>query len=70
VAQRQAAAVNLLRLSFDYHHFLQMVDWLRQVSAAYPEITSLYSIGKSTDGRDLWVMVVSSSPYENMIGDA
>jgi hypothetical protein len=28
----------------------------------------LYSIGKSVKGRDLWVMVVSSSPYEHMLG--
>lgn len=40
----------------------------RATSARYPNLTALYSIGKSVQGRDLWVMVVSSSPYEHMIG--
>lgn len=37
-------------------------------SARYPNLTALYSIGKSVQGRDLWVMVVSASPYEHMVG--
>lgn len=40
----------------------------RATSARYPNLTALYSIGKSVQGRDLWVMVVSASPYEHMIG--
>ena len=37
-------------------------------SSKYPSLTALYSIGKSVQNRDLWVMVVSSSPYEHIIG--
>lgn len=40
----------------------------RTVTSKYPNLTALYSIGKSVQGRDLWVLVVSSSPYEHMIG--
>lgn len=40
----------------------------RSTTARYPNLTALYSIGKSVQGRDLWVMVVSASPYEHMIG--
>lgn len=40
----------------------------RATSARYPNLTALYSIGKSGQGRDLWVIVVSASPYEHMIG--
>lgn len=40
----------------------------RATSASYPNLTALYSIGKSVQNRDLWVIVVSSSPYEHMIG--
>lgn len=40
----------------------------RATSARYPNLTALYSIGKSIQGKDLWVMVVSSSPYEHMLG--
>lgn len=57
-------------LFFGFHQivskFLFIVD--RTTSARYPNLTALYSIGKSIQGRDLWVIVVSSSPYEHMIG--
>uniref|UniRef100_T1GBI8 Peptidase M14 domain-containing protein n=1 Tax=Megaselia scalaris TaxID=36166 RepID=T1GBI8_MEGSC len=45
-----------------------MTRFLRSTTARYPNLTALYSIGKSVQGRDLWVMVVSASPYEHMIG--
>ncbi|XP_014258956.1 carboxypeptidase M-like isoform X2 [Cimex lectularius] len=55
-------------LDFKYHDFERMTKFLRTTSSRYPNLTALYSIGKSVQGRDLWVMVVSSSPYEHMIG--
>ncbi|CAG5045957.1 unnamed protein product [Parnassius apollo] len=55
-------------LEFRYHDHEEMTRYLRSVSASYPALTALYSIGKSVEGRDLWVMVVSASPYEHMIG--
>ena len=61
-----------------------MTTYLRHVSTIYANLTALYSIGQSVQvgwqkvannlkphnfqGRELWVMVVSSSPYEHMIG--
>lgn len=45
-----------------------MTSFLRGVNAAYPNITALYSIGKSVQGRELWVMVVSTSPYKHQLG--
>ena len=56
------------RLSFDYHNYTSMTTFLRHVSTIYSNLTALYSIGQSVQGRELWVMVVSSSPYEHMIG--
>uniref|UniRef100_A0A8D9DVC0 Carboxypeptidase M n=1 Tax=Cacopsylla melanoneura TaxID=428564 RepID=A0A8D9DVC0_9HEMI len=55
-------------LDFKYHDYEKMTKYLRQTSSRYPNLTALYSIGKSVQGRDLWVMVVSASPYEHMIG--
>jgi len=55
-------------LEFKYHNYDQMTKFLRTTSSRYPNLTALYSIGKSVQGRDLWVMVVSASPYEHMIG--
>ncbi len=48
-------------------HF-SFIHIYRATSAKYPNLTALYSIGKYVQGRDLWVIVVSSPPYEHMIG--
>lgn len=56
------------RLSFDYHNYTSMTTFLRHVSTIYSNLTALYSIGQSVQGREIWVMVVSKSPYEHMIG--
>jgi len=56
------------RLSMQYHNYTSMTTFLRHVSTIYANLTALYSIGQSVQGRELWVMVVSSSPYEHMIG--
>ena len=45
-----------------------MVFFVFQVSSVYSNLTALYSIGKSVQGREMWVMVVSRSPYEHMVG--
>jgi carboxypeptidase M len=56
------------RLSWQYHNYTSMTTFLRHVSTIYSNLTALYSIGQSVQGRELWVMVVSRSPYEHMIG--
>ena len=58
----------LFRLSWDYHNYTSTTTFLRHVSTIYSNLTALYSIGQSVQGRELWVMVVSRSPYEHMIG--
>ncbi|KAK4873625.1 hypothetical protein RN001_012985 [Aquatica leii] len=55
-------------IGFNYHDYEQMTKFLRLTTSKFPSLTALYSIGKSVQGRDLWVMVVSASPYEHMIG--
>lgn len=55
-------------LDFKYHNYDKLTKFLRSTSSKFPNLTALYSIGKSVQGRDLWVMVVSASPYEHMIG--
>ncbi|XP_035700442.1 carboxypeptidase M isoform X2 [Folsomia candida] len=55
-------------LDFSYHDYEEMTSFLRGLNAAYPNITALYSIGRSVQGRELWVMVVSTSPYKHTLG--
>ena len=47
------------RLSFQYHNYTSMTTFLRHVSTVYSNLTALYSIGQSVQGREMWVMVVS-----------
>ncbi|XP_076250176.1 carboxypeptidase D isoform X4 [Rhynchophorus ferrugineus] len=55
-------------IDYQYHNYERMTKFLRQTTAKFPSLTALYSIGKSVRGRDLWVLVVSASPYEHMVG--
>lgn len=66
--QQLTPSTENLQLNFKYHNYEQMTKYLRAMSSRFPSLTALYSIGKSVQGRDLWVMVVSASPYEHMIG--
>ncbi|MFH4980416.1 hypothetical protein AB6A40_007125 [Gnathostoma spinigerum] len=45
-----------------------MTAWLKEYALHYPNITWLYSAGKSIEGRDLWVLVISKNPREHRLG--
>jgi hypothetical protein len=46
--------------SFDcYHDYAETTRFLRDAAAAYPELTTLSSMGKSWQGRELWVLTIS-----------
>lgn len=47
---------------FIYHHFPQMETFLKTCRNLCPNITRLYSIGKSVQGRDLWVLEMTRDP--------
>ncbi|XP_073411599.1 carboxypeptidase M isoform X1 [Dendrobates tinctorius] len=55
-------------LDFSYHHFGQLETVLKDFNSKYPTITYLHSIGKSVEGRDLWVLVVGKYPKKHTIG--
>ncbi len=44
-----------------YHNFAEMVADVQQVAAAHPDIVSLFSIGKSYQGRDIWAAKISDN---------
>lgn len=44
-----------------YHSITSLTQELIDLAAAYPSICRLYSIGKSEEGRDLWVMKISDN---------
>jgi carboxypeptidase T len=44
-----------------YHNYSEMVSEIQAVASANPAITSLFSIGKSYENRDLWAMKISDN---------
>lgn len=53
---------------FRHHHYDDMVKFLKYYNETYPNLTFLHSIGKSVQGRDLYVMIISSTPNKHVPG--
>lgn len=50
-----------LPISFDrYHNYAEMTAFLRQAAERYPDLARLSSMGKSYQGRDLWLLTVTN----------
>lgn len=55
-------------LEFRYHNSVEVEDYLRYINRTFPDFTHLHSIGKSVEGRDLWVLILGKNPKEHTIG--
>ncbi|XP_016948411.1 carboxypeptidase D isoform X2 [Drosophila biarmipes] len=53
---------------FEHHNYTAMESFLRDMAASYPSLTRLYSIGKSVQGRDLWVLEIFATPGSHVPG--
>ncbi|KAG1693763.1 Carboxypeptidase M [Nymphon striatum] len=51
-----------LTFPFENHKFDKLSNIMKNVSETHPKITKMYSIGKSIQDRDLWVMLISKDP--------
>ncbi|XP_071094185.1 carboxypeptidase D-like [Haliotis cracherodii] len=54
---------------FVHHHYDALTTFLYNLAEKYPNITHLYSVGKSAQNRDLWVMEVSDNPGRHEPGE-
>ena len=45
-----------------YHTLAQIEQILEDIADDYPDITSLYSIGTTYEGRDIWCLEISDNP--------
>ena len=45
-----------------YHTFAQIQSMLQNIASSYPSITSLYSIGTSYEGREIWCLEITDNP--------
>jgi len=50
---------------YQYYNYEQMTSLLHNLSADYPEIINVTSIGKTYQGRDIWMVKISDNPEEN-----
>jgi hypothetical protein len=50
---------------FQHHDHEELTQFLTNYSRRYPEITELYSVGRSVEGRELWVLIISDKPREH-----
>ena len=44
-----------------YHNYVEMVATIKQAALSYPSIVSVFSIGKSYQGRDIWAVKISDN---------
>ncbi|XP_075984216.1 carboxypeptidase D-like isoform X2 [Anticarsia gemmatalis] len=58
----------LIAADFVHHDFVKMESFLKDLNQQYPEITRLKSIGKSVEGRDLYVLEVTKDPGHHLPG--
>ncbi|XP_030899413.2 carboxypeptidase D [Melopsittacus undulatus] len=56
-------------MDFRHHHFSDMEIFLRRYANEYPRITHLYSVGKSVELRELYVMEISDNPGVHEAGE-
>ncbi len=54
---------------FQYHNYQSLTEKLKELNHRYPNITSLYTIGKSVENRDLWVIIISDQPLIHEAGE-
>ncbi|GAG09323.1 unnamed protein product [marine sediment metagenome] len=51
----------MVEISFDhYHGYDETTEILHEFTEEYPGLTELHSIGKSTEGRDLWLIEITN----------
>jgi carboxypeptidase T len=61
VAAAPVAAADFPSYDSGYHSYTEMVADIKATAAAHPTIVSVFSIGKSYQGRDIWAAKVSDN---------
>ena len=46
----------------DFHNYAQMTTELQTIASTYPEITQLYDLGHSVQGRVIWGLKITNNP--------
>ncbi|MFT7803295.1 carboxypeptidase D [Arapaima gigas] len=51
-----------------YYHYEELTELLRSLAHKYPHIANLSSVGRSVEGRELWVMRITENPDVELPG--
>lgn len=54
---------------FKNHNYNDMTTFLHTIAKLYPNITKLYSVGKSVQNRELWVIEITDNPGTHEVGE-
>ena len=57
-----AAAASAESIPAAYHTYATLTSELQAIAAARPDLTRLYTLGLSVQGRELWMMKISRNP--------
>ncbi|XP_022087938.1 LOW QUALITY PROTEIN: carboxypeptidase D-like [Acanthaster planci] len=57
----------LPQIGHEYHNYDQLTSLMKSLADSHPSMTHLYSIGKSTQGRELWVIAISGSKPDQIV---
>lgn len=52
-----------------HHSYSQLMGLMKDHESAYPNLSHLYSIGQSVEGRELWVLEISDQPGTHELGE-
>ena len=52
-----------------HHNYLKLTKFLLNIKEFYPKLTYMYSIGKTVENRDIWVLELSGHPGKHVPGD-
>uniref|UniRef100_A0A671VN56 AE binding protein 1 n=1 Tax=Sparus aurata TaxID=8175 RepID=A0A671VN56_SPAAU len=69
VQYRQNEVTPVDYLEFKHHSYSDMVTLMKSVHDECPNITSIYSLGRSSKGREIMAMIISGNPTEHEIGE-
>uniref|UniRef100_A0A3B4XCK8 AE binding protein 1 n=1 Tax=Seriola lalandi dorsalis TaxID=1841481 RepID=A0A3B4XCK8_SERLL len=69
VQYRQNEVTPVDYLEFKHHSYSEMVALMKSVNEECPNITSIYSLGRSSKGLEIMAMVISGNPTEHEIGE-
>ena len=62
-------SAHCVAIEYEHHDYQAMAAILKEIHKQWPKITNLYSVGKSIENRELWVLEISDNPGRHEKGE-